>query len=87
LSAGRLGTLNSQLLTINPFTAKWWNWDTHDAQNVAPARAWEFESLLGYLKRLQARGSRLKGIEFNLQAAAYRLQPDVAGEPALTEAS
>ena len=31
-------------------TAKWWNWDTRDAQNVVPFAAWEFESPLGYLK-------------------------------------
>ena len=30
-------------------TAKWWNWDTRDAQNVVPFAAWEFESPLGYL--------------------------------------
>jgi hypothetical protein len=29
-------------------TAKWWNWDTRDAQNVVPFAAWEFESPLGY---------------------------------------
>ena len=29
-------------------TAKWWNWDTRDAQNVVPFVAWEFESPLGY---------------------------------------
>lgn len=28
-------------------TAKWWNWDTRDAQNVVPLVAWEFESPLG----------------------------------------
>ena len=30
-------------------TAKWWNWDTRDAQNVVPFAAWEFESPLGYV--------------------------------------
>jgi hypothetical protein len=29
--------------------AKWRNRQTRDAQNVVPARAWEFESPLGYL--------------------------------------
>ena len=29
-------------------TAKWWNWETRDAQNVVPFAAWEFESPLGY---------------------------------------
>ena len=28
--------------------AMWWNWQTHDAQNVAPLKAWEFKSPLGY---------------------------------------
>src|SRR6266851_2615930 len=28
--------------------AKWWNRQTHDAQNVAPAKAWEFDSPLGH---------------------------------------
>src|SRR6478735_1988813 len=25
-----------------------WNWQTHDAQNVTPLKAWEFKSPLGY---------------------------------------
>ena len=28
--------------------AKWWNWQTRDAQNVVPNEAWEFESPLGH---------------------------------------
>ena len=31
--------------------AMWWNWQTHDAQNVAPRKAWEFKSPLGYYGR------------------------------------
>jgi hypothetical protein len=34
-------------------TAKWWNWQTRDAQNVVPNKAWEFESPLGH--SMQAR--------------------------------
>ena len=30
------------------YLAKWWNRQTHDAQNVAPAKAWEFDSPLGH---------------------------------------
>ena len=30
------------------YMAKWWNGQTHDAQNVAPRKAWEFDSPLGY---------------------------------------
>jgi hypothetical protein len=30
------------------YMAKWWNRQTHDAQNVAPPRAWEFDSPLGH---------------------------------------
>ena len=29
-------------------TAKWWNWETRDAQNVVPVKAWEFDSPLGH---------------------------------------
>ena len=55
-SSGRMRDLQSRGMGSIPIrvtenvinTAKWWNWDTRDAQNVVPARACEFDSRLGY---------------------------------------
>ena len=37
-------------LEVQQLTTKWWNWQTRDAQNVVPTRAWEFDSPLGHSK-------------------------------------
>jgi hypothetical protein len=51
--------------------AKWRNWKTHDAQNVGPLWAWEFESPLGHSLIAGAAGAQLTFIR-SVRPVRYR---------------
>jgi hypothetical protein len=67
--------------------AKWRNRYTRDAQNVVPARACEFDSRLGYLRKhdADAAGAQLAFIR-PVSPARYR-DLQLAGGPVLIGAS
>ena len=47
--AAKAGSIPARVIRM--YMTKWWNWQTRDAQNVVPTRAWEFDSPLGHLKQ------------------------------------
>ncbi len=90
-SSGRMRDPHSRDMGSIPIRvtdiAKWRNWDTRDFQNVVPARAREFDSRLGYLRKhdADAAGARLAFIR-PVSPVRYR-DLQLAGGPELSGAS